>query len=154
MFDVPAVEPAVPALFSTSIGDIFPSTPTVHEVVNSDHTEFKKQVALMVRHAALDTIKYKSFLVLGFRADAAMREMVFDALIASDCNCVGVMVHTGDECSAVCNRTKVRSKLHLLDGFDGLTASPTFTHYSRMVVTQPRMWRTCMLPSWRGRLRV
>ena len=116
--DVPAAPVAVNILASTALGNIISTAPVDVIVADSSPAKFQEMIADMTKLENLDGAKYSAFLVFEFKADATTLAVLFNALVLLHCDIVGVAHHGQTQCSAVCRRTKVRSRFRLPEALE------------------------------------
>jgi hypothetical protein len=78
--------------------------------------EFRNLMMYLECLPTISDIKYQRVIILGFDG-GLLAEPLFDKLIENGCDIVGVNCVEPNVCSAICRRTKPRSKLNL-DGFN------------------------------------
>jgi hypothetical protein len=83
-------------------------------------------LADMVQLENLDGVKYSAFLVFDFKANADTLAALFNALVFMHCDIVGVSHHGQSQCSAVCRRTKIRSRFRLPEAL-GITVDKVWS---------------------------
>ena len=105
---VPVAHVARNVLASTAHGDVGTAHMEV-VVANSRPEKFQAMIADMTKLENMDAVKYSTFLVFDFKADATTLSALYKAFVLLSCDIVGVSHHGQSQCSAVCRRTKPRA---------------------------------------------